>query len=51
MAQWVRVLTALPEDPGSIPGTHMTAHNCNSSSREPDTFTQIYMQAKIIIII
>jgi hypothetical protein len=22
------VLTALPEDPGSIPGTHMAAHNC-----------------------
>lgn len=26
MAQWLRVLPALAEDPGSIPGNHMTAH-------------------------
>jgi hypothetical protein len=28
MSQWLRVLAALPEDPGSIPSTHMIAHNC-----------------------
>ena len=28
MAQWIRALAALPEDPGSIPSTHMAAHNC-----------------------
>ena len=28
MAQWLRALTALPKDPGSIPSTHMTTHNC-----------------------
>ena len=26
MAQWFRTLVALPEDIGSIPSTHMTAH-------------------------
>ena len=31
MAQWLRVLTVLPEDLGSIPSIHMAAHNCNSS--------------------
>ena len=25
MAQWLRALAALPEDPGSVPSTHMTA--------------------------
>lgn len=28
MAQWLRSLTSLLEDPGLIPGTHMVAHNC-----------------------
>jgi hypothetical protein len=28
MAQWLRALPALPKDMGSIPGTHMAAHNC-----------------------
>ncbi|KAK7798640.1 hypothetical protein U0070_002731 [Myodes glareolus] len=28
MAQRLRALTALPEDPGLIPSTHMAAHNC-----------------------
>ena len=28
MAQWLGALTALPEDLGSIPSTHMAAHNC-----------------------
>ena len=27
MAQWLRTLAALPEDLGSIPRTHMTAHH------------------------
>ena len=27
MAQWLRVLTALPEDLSSIPSIHMVAHN------------------------
>jgi hypothetical protein len=26
MAQWLRALTALPEDPGSILSPHMAAH-------------------------
>jgi len=30
MAQWLRALTALPEDPGSIPSAHM-APICNFS--------------------
>ena len=28
MAQWLRALTVLPEDPSSIPSTHMAAYNC-----------------------
>ena len=28
MAQWLRALVVLPEDPGSIPSTHMLIHNC-----------------------
>jgi hypothetical protein len=28
MAQQLRATVALPEDPGSIPSTHMTAHIC-----------------------
>jgi hypothetical protein len=28
MAPWLRVLAALPEDPGSILSNHMAAHNC-----------------------
>jgi len=28
MAQWLRPPTALPENLGSIPSTHMAAHNC-----------------------
>jgi hypothetical protein len=27
MAQWLRVLATLSEDPGSIPSTHMAANN------------------------
>jgi hypothetical protein len=27
MAQWIRVLAALPEDPGSIPRSHIAIHN------------------------
>ena len=26
MAQWLRAQATLPEDPGSIPNTHMVAH-------------------------
>jgi hypothetical protein len=33
MAQQLGALAAFPEDLGSIPSTHMAAHNCNSSSR------------------
>jgi hypothetical protein len=28
MAQRLRALVVLPEDPGSIPSTHMAAHSC-----------------------
>lgn len=42
-----RVLDALPEDLGSIPNTHMAAHNfCNFSSRGSDTLTETYIQVK-----
>ena len=35
MAQRLRALAALPEDPGSIPSAHMAADNfSNSSSRD-----------------
>ena len=27
MSQWLRELASLPKDPGSIPSTHMAAHN------------------------
>jgi hypothetical protein len=27
MAQWLRALVTFPEDLGSIPNTHMAAHN------------------------
>ena len=27
-AQWLRALVALPEDPSSVPSTHMALHNC-----------------------
>jgi hypothetical protein len=33
MAQQFRALTALPENLGSIPSSHMVAHIYNSSSR------------------
>ncbi|EDL76976.1 rCG25076 [Rattus norvegicus] len=42
MAQQLRAPAALPEDPGSIPGTHMAAHNCNSGSRVSNTLIQTY---------
>jgi len=28
VAQWLGTRITLLEDPGSIPGTHMAAHNC-----------------------
>lgn len=28
MAQWFRAAADLLENPGSIPGTHIVAHNC-----------------------
>jgi hypothetical protein len=34
MAQQLTTLVAFPEDPGSIPSTHMVAYNYNSSSRD-----------------
>lgn len=37
MAQWLRALAILPEQPELIPSTYMAAENCNSSSRGPDT--------------
>ena len=41
MAQQLRTLAAVPKYPGSIPSTHMAAHNCSSSSKGPDTLTDI----------
>ena len=37
MSQLLRSLTQLPDNTGSIPRTHIAPHNCNSSSRRPDT--------------
>jgi hypothetical protein len=42
MAQWLRTLAVLSEDPCSIPNTHMAAH----SPRGSDPLTQTYMQAQ-----
>lgn len=40
MAQWLKALVTLPEDLGSIPRTHMVAHNlCYSSSKETMPFS------------
>lgn len=36
MVKWIRILTALPEDAGSIPSTHIMALICNSRSRGPN---------------
>lgn len=46
MAPLLRALAVLPEDLGSILSNHMAAHNCNSTSRESDTFTQICVICK-----
>jgi hypothetical protein len=40
-AQWLRVLTALPEDLGSIPSAPTV---CNSSSRGSDTLTPMHIK-------
>jgi hypothetical protein len=49
-AQPLRALTALPEDPGLIPNTHMAVILVHlsviSSSKSSDTSTQTNMQAK-----
>ena len=46
MAQWLRALTALPEDLGSTPSIHMAAHNCLQLELLSSTiFTQIHMKA------
>lgn len=49
MALWLRVVTVLLEDPGSILSTHMAAQTplCNSIARESDICKQTRMQAKI----
>lgn len=28
MSQWLKILAALVEDPGSVPRTHLTVYNC-----------------------
>ena len=48
MAQCLKALVTLPEDLGSIPSTHMVAHNlCYSSSKDTMPFPglQIYQGA------
>ena len=44
MAQWLRALTALPEDSGSNSSTHIAAHNY--LWLQDLTLTQTYIQAK-----
>jgi hypothetical protein len=48
MAQGLRALAILPEDPGSIPNTFMAAHNCLylQFQRVWHPHTDIYVQAK-----
>jgi hypothetical protein len=48
IALWLRALVALPEDLGSIPSTHMAAHEfvCNSSCRGSDTLAQTKLQER-----
>ena len=43
VAQWLRALTVLPEELGSIPSNHMVAHNCLLAPRS-DTLTQTCRQ-------
>ena len=50
-AAWLfRALAALPEDPGSIPGTHMAAHNCKLECGSPvpqdPTLSHTYIKVK-----
>lgn len=35
MANWLRALIALLDDPGSVPSNHMVTHSCNSSRGHP----------------
>jgi hypothetical protein len=44
MAQWSRALSALPEDPGSIPSTHKLS--ITPVPGDPTTLTQTYIQTK-----
>jgi hypothetical protein len=47
MAQWLRVLAALPEVLSSIPSTHVAITTvCSFTSMGLGTFTQPYMQAE-----
>ena len=47
MAQWLRALAAVPEDPGSIFSNHMAVPVHKSCSKTSDTLTDTYMQAKL----
>jgi hypothetical protein len=49
MAQWLRVLVTLLENPGSSSSPHMAAHNCPGDSgypAVPNIFILTYTQAK-----
>lgn len=47
MAQQLRVMSALLEDPGSITSTHMASHNCNLNTQGFDTLINMrHTQAK-----
>jgi hypothetical protein len=41
-AERLKALAVLPEAPGSIPSTHMAAHNCHFQGS--DTLTEAYTQ-------
>jgi hypothetical protein len=45
MAQWLRVLAALPEVPGSILSTHTAAHNCLYITPVPGHLTPSHRHA------
>jgi hypothetical protein len=44
MAQWLRIMTALPEDPGSSPSTHNNGSSQQSVTSVSDTFTHTCRQ-------
>lgn len=43
VVKWVRALPALLEDSGSIPGTHVVAHNCSQFQFQGESSTVFWL--------